>query len=134
MTAPQLALFDRPTVYTTPGTRLQWSDLEEWLEAWNELQSRRWRGPRIRAEQAHVEALEDVTIRECESVEVLELVREIGKARKWRDRKPVGPGGESVLLRIRCHNQAVRVRRTVPDFAAMVLELELERELVKVAR
>ena len=121
-----------PAVHTTPGTRLEWSTVEEWLEVWETLQGRRWRAARIGAEQAHVEALDDATIRACESVAELEAVREIAHGRRWRDRKPVGRGGESAsaILRMRCHNQAQRVRATVPDFAAMAAELASERELV----
>lgn len=131
-----IAMFPAAPVHRTPGTSLEWSTLEQWLDAWHVMQGRRWRGPRIQAEQAHVEALDDATIRACDSVAVLEEVREIARERRWRDRKPVGPGGEtaSVLVRMRCHNQAQRVRAKVPNFAAMALELELQRERVQVTR
>lgn len=125
--------------HTTTGTRLEYANLEGWLECWRELQGRRWRRARIEGERNHLAELPDAVIRACDSCEVLEEVRAIAKAYqgdRWHRR--TGPGGEtpSAIVAMRTHNQAERIRRTVPDFGAMALELEAvrvgARELVTV--
>ncbi|MFZ5476235.1 MAG: hypothetical protein ACOZNI_05615 [Myxococcota bacterium] len=46
----------------TEGTRLTWSTLREWLDAWRELHRRRISGARIVAAKRHVEALTDAIV------------------------------------------------------------------------
>jgi len=44
-------------VIATPGTRLSWRNLEEWIEAWKQLQSRRHSSTRYQQESSHKRAL-----------------------------------------------------------------------------
>ena len=44
-------------VMTTPGARLSWSNLEQWIEAWKQLQSRRHSSTRYQQESSHKRAL-----------------------------------------------------------------------------
>ncbi len=53
------ALQDQLAVYTTPGTRLCWSSVREWLSAWHALEARPLSSNRHAALAAHLEALPD---------------------------------------------------------------------------
>ena len=44
-------------VMTTPGARLSWRNLEEWIEAWEQLQGRRHSTVRYQQESDHKRAL-----------------------------------------------------------------------------
>jgi len=46
-----------PAEETTPGTRVSWSTLHEWIEAWHEISGRKISAMRYRQEEAHVAAL-----------------------------------------------------------------------------
>ena len=56
------ALQDQLAVYTTPGTRLCWSSVREWLSAWNALEARAPSSGRHAALAAHLDALPDALV------------------------------------------------------------------------
>jgi hypothetical protein len=48
--------------HQTPNTRLRWSDLRGWLDAWRQIQARRISATRHRQEAVHLDALPDAVI------------------------------------------------------------------------
>ncbi len=67
-------LFNEPPpdiTVTTPGTRLIWSNLYEWLEAYYSLDARKSSGAKYIKTAAHVAALPLDHIKECASYDVL---------------------------------------------------------------
>lgn len=67
-----------PAPARTEGTRLVWSNLREWLDAWAELHRRRITGARIVAAKRHVEALTDATVEAASPADLDELERVLG--------------------------------------------------------
>lgn len=62
-----------PAAARTPGTRLTWATLREWLDAWAELRGRRLTGKRITDSRAHVAALTPAVVESASLVELGEL-------------------------------------------------------------
>lgn len=72
----RLAELERaPAPTRTEGTRLVWSNLREWLDAWDQLHRRRISGERIVAAKRHVEALTDAVVEAGSAAELDELER-----------------------------------------------------------
>lgn len=69
----QLSARESDGVLRTEGTRLVWSTLREWLDAWTELHRRRLTGARIVASRRHVEALPEWVVAAAGADELAEL-------------------------------------------------------------
>ncbi|KVV07440.1 hypothetical protein WK77_16775 [Burkholderia ubonensis] len=66
-------------IHKTPGTRLQWSTLAEWMDAWSRIGARAASSKRHQQRAAHVAALAaNMSVVNCETdVEVLAAAKQI---------------------------------------------------------
>ncbi len=85
------ALQDQLAVYTTPGTRLCWSSLREWLTAWHTLEARPIRANRPVALAAHLEALPDALVEGASPLDLDDLAAILRGARPVRGRRQGHP-------------------------------------------
>ncbi len=93
----------------TEGTRLVWSNLREWLDAWDEFHRRRISGARIVAARRHVEALLEGIVEAAGVAELDELEGVLASANvtpPWGQRE----GHHTTRLRDAIDRGRVRLR------------------------
>ncbi|MBK7759555.1 MAG: hypothetical protein IPI35_24790 [Deltaproteobacteria bacterium] len=85
------ALKDQLAIYTTPGTRVCWSTVREWLSAWASLDARPPSAARHMALAAHLEALPDELVARASPTDLDELdalLRSVQPVRGRRQNHP----------------------------------------------
>lgn len=101
--------------YRTPGTRLSWSTLNEWISCALKIAARRPSRSRYEAADAHWLALSDEVIKNAEQPELLsftELINSIGNLAWHKPHRGFRGGTKWEQINVEARNRLTRLKQT----------------------